>query len=433
MKIRSVAWTTFRIPFRRPFAAAGGTLSLREGLLLRLTTSEGLSGLGEASPLTTLHGGTLADTVALIEHLAPRLIGRDPRESELLLRETDLRAPGGAAAACALDTASCDLLAQEAGISVAMLLGGAQAEAVPVNATIGVAAAHDAAAAAVSAVSAGFTCIKLKAGMAPSCGEEVERVRRVREAIGPAVRLRLDANGAWDVATARAILHDAARYDLEMVEQPVAPADLGGMARLRRTVPMPIAADEAVGTVEDAHRVIAAGAADILVVKPMTAGGPRPGRAILEMARAAGLEAIVTTTLDAGVGVAMALHLAATSEAALKAPPLRAGALRAPQDSVLHSPWESPTSEATSQSCAPKGGSPEGTPPVPPLAACGLATGPLLESDLLGVPLPVQNGVMRTPPGPGLGVTLDEAALARYASACGRSPAKTAIWRLWRA
>jgi L-alanine-DL-glutamate epimerase-like enolase superfamily enzyme len=124
--------------------------------------------------------------------------------------------------------------------------------------------------------------------------------------------------------------------------------------------------------VEDARNVIAAEAADILVVKPMTAGGPRPGRAILEMARAAGLAAIVTTTLDAGVGVAMALHLAATSDATVKAPPMR---------------------------------------------ACGLATGSLLESDLLRTPLPVLNGVMSTLPGPGLGITLDDSALARYASA----------------
>jgi L-alanine-DL-glutamate epimerase-like enolase superfamily enzyme len=195
---------------------------------------------------------------------------------------------------------------------------------------------------------------------------ERRRVAAVRDAAGYGARLRLDANGAWSVDQAIRTLGALADHDIELVEQPVASADIEALRQVRAASVIPVAADEAVESLATARSVIAAGAADLLVLKPMRLGGLRPTLAVAALAAEAGVRSIVTTTIDTGIGTAAALQAAASL--------------------------------------------PAGTP------ACGLATAALLESDLLATPLPVERGVMTLPAGPGLGVSLSAAALGRY---CG--------------
>jgi len=239
-------------------------------------------------------------------------------------------------------------------VPLAALLAPGHAAEVPVNATVGAPGLEDAAAAAKRAVDAGFRTIKLKVGIAGSPSAEVERVAAVRAAVGPDVALRLDANGAWAPDEAVALLRRLAAYDLDLVEQPVPPGDFAGLARVRRAVDVPIAADESATTLDAVRTLLQAEAVDAVVVKPMVAGGPRAARSIIEEATGAGLRAIVTTTIDAGVGIALALHVAATLPA--------------------------------------------------PIPACGLATGSLLATDLLSSPLAITQGRMAVPAGGGLGV-----------------------------
>lgn len=356
MRIVRVAWTTFRVPFVQRFATSHGAQAMRAGILLRLETDDGCVGLGEASPFPGLSAESLDEALRAVERCAPGLLGRDPLADEPTL-------PPEASAACALDVALHDLRAQAAGRPVAALLAEHVRGSVAVNAVVAV--DGPAAAAARAMAAQGFGCVKLKVGMAASTRQEVERIAAVREAIGPDVALRLDANGAWDADTAIAVIRAAEPAGLELVEQPVARDDLAGLARVRQATGVRIAADESACTVADAWRVVAAAAADVLVVKPMLAGGLAAGRKIVELASDHGLEAIVTTSVDAGVGLAAALHLAATL----------------------------PT----------------------PARACGLATGPLLESDLLARPLLVERGAMRVPSDPGLGICLDQAQVERFA------------------
>jgi L-alanine-DL-glutamate epimerase-like enolase superfamily enzyme len=141
---------------------------------------------------------------------------------------------------------------------------------------------------------------------------EPDRIAAVRDAIGPGVSLRLDANEGWDEVEAVRIIRSAERFDLDLVGQPVDVRDLGGMARVRRAVAVPVAADESAGDARRTEQVIALGAADVLVVKPMLAGGLHAGRRILDLAFDAGLGAFVTTTLDTGIGAAAA-HFAQLS------------------------------------------------------------------------------------------------------------------------
>ena len=365
MKVTRLAWTTYRIPFRQPFATAHGTQTVRRGVLLQLHTDTGLVGLGEAAPIPGSPPQAWSDVATL--HAAVSLLVPDKQLEKI----PDAFGPMGhlhpaavAAVRCGLDTAVCDVLAQAADVPLRQWLHREASETVPVNATIAVPDAASAAQAAATARAAGFPCVKLKVGVAASVEAERERVAAVRQAIGPQLKLRLDANGAWGVERAVRTIQALEPYDIELVEQPVACGDLEALRRVGGAVNTPIAADEEISSVAAADRLLRAGAAQALVIKPMVVGGLRPARQIIERAQAQGVSCIVTTTLDTGIGTAAALHLAATL-------------------------------------------------PSPGLA-CGLATGGLLKTDLLATPLSVRDGCMQTPSGAGLGVQLDDEAVESY-------------------
>ena len=361
MKVNGLSWISFRLPLRAPFRTAGGEMTHREGLVLRLATDAGIVGLGEASPHPDAGPGAARALEAALARAAPRLLGTDVDR----LGQQAAELPPSLA--CAIDTAACDALAQAEGVSVARFLGQPVRASVPVNATIATESGAEAVSQATVAREAGFSCVKLKVGMAGNIEEERWRVAAVRAALGSDVALRIDANGAWSFEQAISTIQALEEYDLELVEQPVAADALTDMARVRTAVSAPIAADEDVTSLAAAQRVLEAGAADILVIKPMVVGGLRPARKIAELASAAGASVVVTTTIDAAVGTAAALHLAAT---------------------------------------LPAGG-----------PACGLATGALLADDLVVAPLVTDDGRISVPAGPGLSVELDDAKLAQYGEA----------------
>ena len=277
MRVTRLRWTAYRLPFRAEFSTSRGVSTYREGLILRLDTDSGVVGLGEAAPVSERGLGTLGEALAILDEVGSGLVGRQLDEVQALMDETGRGDGAMAAVRCAFDLALLDATARAAAISVAELLTGSVSRSVAVNATIGAEAPARAATQAATARESGFLCVKLKVGAASSADEERRRVAAVREALGPEIKLRIDANGAWSVEQAVRAIRELEEYDLEMVEQPVAAGDLPGLARVRAEVDAPIAADEDVTDVEAAERVLEAGAADVLVVKPMIVGGVASG------------------------------------------------------------------------------------------------------------------------------------------------------------
>jgi o-succinylbenzoate synthase len=221
------------------------------------------------------------------------------------------------------DPARCEEAAREAA-----LVGwpAAVRAEVPVNALVPAVNAAMAAGLAAEALAAGITTVKVKVGGGPRSGvtrmatpssaqmvevsrglaEDIDRVAAVREALGPAGRIRLDANGVWDVDTAVNALERLAAFGLELVEQPV--ADLEDLARVRRRVAVPVAADESIRTLDDARRLAALDAADAIVVKVQPFGGVRAALGVIE---AAGVPAIVSSLYETSIGLAAGVALAA--------------------------------------------------------------------------------------------------------------------------
>ncbi len=260
-----------------------------------------------------------------------------------------------------------------------MRVPAADDEGVGVNATIPSLGTKAAAEAALQSVESGFLTLKLKAGAERETDALVDRVRAIRAAIGPEVRLRLDVNGAWDLATAEERLEAVARFDLEYCEQPLPSRDIDGLAELRRRVRVPIAADEAAESVRAVRALLDADAVDALVVKPARVGGLSAVTEIAELAAGRGVRLVISTLFETGIGIAAALAAAS----ALPDSPADVGA-------DADADW-------------------------PP--DHGLATAGLLDHDLLLEPLVVEDGRMHAPgelDSGGLGVRLDTRALDRY-------------------
>ena len=175
-------------------------------------------------------------------------------------------------------------------------------QSVPVNALVPAVAPAEAAALAVAAVASGISCVKVKIGT----GDDASRVAAVRNAVGPDIAIRVDANGTWRVDEAVEAIGRLARFDLELVEQPV--ASLEELAALRRRVTVPLVADECVRDIDDARRLAHLDAADAVMLKVQPLGGVRPA---LDIAEAAGVPAIVSSMLETSVGLAAGLALAA--------------------------------------------------------------------------------------------------------------------------
>ena len=358
MNLVDLTYSTYRIPFRTPFLTAHGTLHKRRGVLVRVRTSTGHVGSGEIAPLPQQCGAGLREVLAILPDLAREWPGREVTALLDWLLEESQSARLPAALLCGLETALLDVCGQASAQSVAELLLSDTSRStrprtcVAVNAVIGDGTIETVVKQARAAVAAGFSCLKLKAP--DSSPDQVERVAALREAVGPAIALRLDANEGWNFEQARRLLAQCALYDIQYVEQPLPARDWAGMARLRRLSPIPLAADEAVCGPASARRVLEAEAADVLIVKPQMVGGLRTCRQVIQEAGQRQVACVITSTLEAGIGVAAALHLAAA------------------------------TPEIT--------------------LACGLATLDLLEDNLLCADLPINAGLMHVPEGPGLGV-----------------------------
>ncbi len=312
-----------RLRFARPVRTARGEFSTRDSVLLELRDADGVAGFGEAAPWPGFGTETAEQARAALTGAESLLCGEPLEPGEWPRGLGVLRAMPAVRAA--VEGALWDLAARRAGQPLADLLAarlgalhrvgsGAAPPAVlrdvPTSALL-VARETDALREEATRVRAsGHLAAKIKLGAA-TLAEDLARARAARAGLGPAVRLRGDANGAWDLAAARVALAALAEFDFDYVEQPLATDDFDGMAELHRDAPMRLAADESVATEAGASRLIEAGAVDVVVLKPATLGGPACALAVAARARRAGIEVVFSHTFESAVGARHALHCAA--------------------------------------------------------------------------------------------------------------------------
>jgi L-Ala-D/L-Glu epimerase len=281
-------------------------------VLVRVDDDAGRTGLGEASVTSVWSGETQAGTIALIhEVLAPLVVGADPFDVEWVGRRLDRAAFGNSFAKAALEMALLDLQGQALNVPVYRLLGGKdeRAEGVRLKFVVGAVEPELAAQRARRMVERGWRAIKVKVGRHPHPQADVDRLRAVREAIGPDVWLSVDANGGYTVDQAVWVAPRLEGLNVALFEQPTRRGDHAAMAEVRRRSGIPIMADESVFTPQDALEVVRAGAADVLSLYPGKHGGIRATQAIAKLAEAAGLPCTIGSNLEREVATAAMAHV----------------------------------------------------------------------------------------------------------------------------
>jgi muconate/chloromuconate cycloisomerase len=301
--------------------------------------------------------------VTIDRYIAPWLVGRDPTRIEALRQEMARRLQGNPFARAAVEMALWDLNGRALGVPVHRLLGGRVRDRVPLSWSLAVEDGAAEVAEACDLVARGHRIFKIKTA-AHALAHDVERVRRLREAVGPGVALRIDANQGWDRASALRAIRALERWDLDFVEQPLPRWDLEGMAQLARSVDVPIMADESCFSLHDAMTIARLGGVSILGLKLTKSAGLLGSMAMARIAEGAGLTCYVGCMIETSLGTAAYLQVA------LAATPVTWG--------------------------------------------CELFGPLLLAGDVVTQPVAYHDGSILAVDGPGLGVEVDERALEEW-------------------
>ena len=309
----SVQFQPYCFAFREPFQTALGTLFHREGFVIEIRDRHNRIGLGESAPLAGFGMESLHKTEEILKEFSKSLVNAEINhlhDIENLLRECDLTP----AAKHGLELGLLNLLAQTQNISISQLLAnsfsGQVRDRVSVNAVIGAIAPELAATKAKEYINQGYRCLKIKVGT-QDFEADLRRVEAVRSLVGNDIQIRIDANQTWSVQEAIANLKKLEFLQIEYVEQPVIASDLSGMAEVRRSQSVLVAADESVNNLAQLQEVITAQAADIIILKPMALGGIITANRAAAIAFKAGLDVVVTTTIDGAIARQAAFNLAA--------------------------------------------------------------------------------------------------------------------------
>jgi L-alanine-DL-glutamate epimerase-like enolase superfamily enzyme len=309
MKICSFEVFSVDLPLREGYRIANQTISFVRNILVRVESDEGIVGFGGAAPANN-EGGESDESclTALRGPLQELALGAEASSDPSPLAGQALRVtPDSPAARAALDMAFWDLAARKAGVSLVRFWGG-EPKPLPTSVTIGVCGVDETLAAAQEWIAQGFRTIKVKIG--EDVRLDAERLRKMREALGPDVVLRVDGNQGYSLEDARILLRETDRLDLEMLEQPLDARDLDGMCALRGESRVPIIADEAAGTIEECANIVDRSAAHGINIKLMKCGGPSGARIIHDHAHAAGLDLMLGCNDETRISIAAAAHLA---------------------------------------------------------------------------------------------------------------------------
>lgn len=366
LKIERIEVFGVAMPLVMEFKNAYLSKSVVKSAIVRITATGGAIGYGNIDPTPGYSKEGIEESLTMIRSkLAPAVMGMDPTNVHRVMAKLESIATDFLDAKATIEMACVDLSARVAGMPVHTYLGGAMKDRIMFNAWIGIQSPDDAAKETLGWQQQGFRSAKIKVG--GDIKADRDRVKAVREAVGPEFNIRIDANAGYDADTSIELAKLMAPYNLQLFEQPVPADDIAGMARVRKAanaVGVPIMADESVLDHASLINIIRMNAADIVKVKVMKQGGFLNARRMIATAEGAGIRCVVGHGFGLGVNTMAEIMMAATSLNVI-----------------------------------------DGLECVGPLKT---------KDDVVTQKLDLSKGSIALPGGPGLGVTLDDAKLAKY-------------------
>ncbi len=314
MKVVDVKIGKIKIPLKRPFKTALRTVYFAEDIIIKLITQSGYIGFGSAAPTLAITGDSQESIFHTLKNvLIPKILGQEISNLECIMAKIHGSFMHNTSALSALDMAIYDLYAQSLNLPLYKLLGGFRNLAFT-SVTISANSPDIMLADALVALEDGFSDLKLKLGIEPA--KDFERISAVRAAVGDKIKISVDANQAWGAKEAVRLIKkmENSGMAIEFVEQPVLASRFADLKFVTDRVLTPILADEAVFTPQDAFKICAKKAADMINIKLAKAGGIFQAQKILNIAEAVGVECIVGCMLESQIAVTAAAHLAAAKK-----------------------------------------------------------------------------------------------------------------------
>lgn len=310
MKITKINGHHVRIPLVHPAKWSGGTRLSAPAFILEIETDEGIVGLGECV------GPTIPVISAIVtDELSQFLIGQNPLNTELLVRRMEEFARNwlqlGYYAIAGIEMALLDIKGKWLNTPVYQLLGGQCKKEIGYAGYLFIDDPGINAKRALNYKNQGYSEIKLKVGR--DLGQDINTLAAIRDAIGWDIKIRVDANMNWNVPTAIKWIKELQKYKIMYVEQPVPDYDLDGMALIRRSVDVPIAADESCSSVERVIEMIKRESCDVFVVYVSESGGLTRARTIASIADACGKWCTMGTWAETGVATMAGAHVIASN------------------------------------------------------------------------------------------------------------------------
>ena len=363
----------------------GGVEKGSASVVIKVHTDEGIVGIADTGGTSTWYRGETQDSImSLINNvLGPSiLLGEDPFNIEKIVARMDQAARDNNQAKAVVDYALHDIVGKALGVPVYKLLGGLTTKKVPLGFVLPAGPPDEVVSIGMQAVRAGFGVLKLKVAYGQE-EDDIENVKKLREAVGDKIQLFIDANGSWNYYQALMILKKLDKYDLAMVEQPVPWWDVDGMARLRQKIGIPVFADESAIELKHLLEIVQKNAADGFFIKIPKAGGLLKSQKWVSVAKAAGLPVVCGCMMGSGLEAAAYTHLLVSDEWMSKLVHENIGPLH------IHDVFDT-------------------------------VSKPIHDDIALNVPR-YENGYLYPPEGPGLGITLNDAIIPKL-STPGKSP-----------
>jgi len=364
LRIARVEPIALSLPMVKPVKMSFEEVRSAENLVVRVETEDGIVGWGEAASAPTMTGETVTGMVAAVAHLAPLLRGVDAANPAAAMASVDRYLYGNNAAKSAIEMALYDALGRARGKALFELLGGMRRSRIPLLRMVGTGTIETDLEEAARSKAEGYVAYKIKVGIADPKADAA-RTRAVCETLGAGVLVCADANQAWTTEEAVAYVEAVQDTTLAFFEQPVAAADIAGMARVARASRIPIGVDEGLHSMDDLRQHHDAGAAQGCSLKTIKLGGVRPVVDAALLCEELGMQVNLACKIaESGIATAAMLHLAAV---------------------VPNVNW-----------------------------GVSLTSQYLSEDVVSGLPV-VARGHLDVPNGPGLGVTVDEARVRAHA------------------
>ena len=308
MKITQMDVWPVTMKLAEPYTIAYETVSTTTNVFLRIETSTGIVGFGCAAPDEAVTGETPEVVMdACNRWIIPAFKGSDPLRSSMLMERIRPYLKSRPSTYAMADMALFDILGKVARLPVYKMLGGYR-DRIRTSITIGILPVEETVVRAVELTKQGFQALKIKGGI--DVQDDIERLIKIREAVGKKIELRFDANQGYSETDILKFVPEVKKVHLVLIEQPTPRKEDQLLGRVTNTVPLPVMADESLMNLKDAFRLARNERVDMINIKLMKVGGIGEALQINAVARAADLDVMVGCMDESALAIAAGLHFA---------------------------------------------------------------------------------------------------------------------------